>query len=765
MRAQTEPVSKEQYLQALRQQFPTVDDAAQEIINLNAVLDLPKETEQYVSDIHGEFESFSHVLRNRSGFVMNVIKSVFPFHSLTEKERKRLATLIYYPQRKLPLCLAEFSDERKKHEWLQATIYRLVLVCRRIAANYTRSRVRKCFPRQFNYIFDELLYERESQKAKQQYYTRIIASIIGVGEAHSFVVELCYLIQRLAVGKLHVIGDIFDRGPSAELVMDCICNFHAVDIQWGNHDILWIGAAVGSLACIATVLRISLRYGNLPTLEEGYGISMFALAEFARRTYGDDPCDAFLASNMPPRGSFAPGDPALEKYLLIARMQKAMAVIQFKLEGQLVRRRPSFRMEDRDLLSRVSFGAEARPLTVEIDGTAYELRDSNFPTVDPTRPLEMSDGERAVMASLKAAFLSSERLKRHVRFLFSHGSLYKVANRFLLIHGCVPLNRDGSFKVLDFLPEETLVRWAQLGISVRRKVSKRRIADLTPREAFDIIDAICRDGFFSSRETGLILSPEQLEFLTSPAAAKSTGAAPLCDEDALFVPNDAARNRTLTVALRAALAGEPVSAHGQRLLEAAHWRLLGQDVMWYLWCGPQSPIFCRDSKNTFERCFVDEPRAHVEAKNPFVRFSDDPGVVQEILRAFGCEGGRMINGFPEVDPARGEQPVRAGGRLINIDGGFSRFSHDKPDARGFTLISGSRALILVTHRPYAGCATRRAAELIRGIESQTLQTFATPQTVTSTDLGAQIRTRMELLRELLAAYIDGSYGGASEFPF
>jgi len=417
------------YLQLLAEKFPNVQSASTEIINLSAILDLPKGTEHFLSDIHGEVETFSHVLANASGVVKRKIDEVFG-KSLRKKEKDMLATLIYYPKEKLDVIL---RDEEDPHEWYAITLQRLSMVARASASKYTRSKVRKAMPKNFAYIIDELL--NETGENKEEYYDSIINTIIDINRGEAFVIALCKFIQTLLIDRLHIIGDIFDRGPYAEKVMDRIVNYHSVDIQWGNHDIVWMGAASGSLALIANVIRISLRYANLETLENGYGITLLPLATFAMKQYADDPCDQFETKAV------AEGS----NYELIKKMHKAITIIQFKLESQIIARNPQFKMDDRLLLDKIDF----KKGTVKVGDKKYELLDKNFPTVDPKNPFALSEGEQEVMDKLKRNFINSQRLQKHIDFLYSNGSMYLAYNSNLLYHGCIPMNDDGTFQALD----------------------------------------------------------------------------------------------------------------------------------------------------------------------------------------------------------------------------------------------------------------------------------------------------------------------------
>ncbi len=426
------------YLQLLARSFPTIAEASTEIINLEAILNLPKGTEHFLSDLHGEDQAFSHVLRNASGAVKRKVNEIFS-NTLRESEKKELCTLIYYPEDKLELVKAA---ERELDDWYQVTLNQLVRVCRNVSSKYTRSKVRKALPKEFSYIIQELLHESSVEPNKSAYVDQIIRTIISTGRADDFIIALANLIQRLTIDLLHIIGDIYDRGPGAHLIMDILCDYHNFDIQWGNHDLLWIGAAAGNRASVANVIRMCLRFGNLATLEDGYGINLLPLATFAMDTYGDDPCSLFL-----PQTKFADNGIDEKTTRLIAQMHKAITLIQFKLEGEIIRRRPEFDMSDRLLLDQL----DLQQGTVTINGKAYPLTDNHFPTIDPKDPYRLTEGELDLIEKISHSFESSEKLKKHMRCFFRHGSMYQVCNSNLLFHASIPMNADGTFKQVSIL--------------------------------------------------------------------------------------------------------------------------------------------------------------------------------------------------------------------------------------------------------------------------------------------------------------------------
>ena len=435
--AETEFTKEEfKYLNLLAKQYPNISSASTEIINLQAILNLPKGTEHFISDIHGEYEAFSHVLRNASGVIKNHITYILGT-SLRDSEKKTLATLIYYPEQKLEEIK---KTEKDMDDWYRITLHRLVTICKAISAKYTRSKVRKALPPEFSYIIEELLHEDSTGDDKELYYNQIIESIIRLDQADRFITAISKLIQRLAIDRLHVIGDIYDRGPRASKIMDILEDYHSVDIQWGNHDISWMGAAAGCQALICNVIRIQARYCNLDTIEEDYGINLIPLATFAMEKYADDPCTYFMPKN-------SDADALSDKeVILTAKMHKAISIMQFKMEAQIIKRHPEFKMESRLLLDKIDY----KKGTITLKGKEYPMRDTNFPTIDPNDPFELSEEEQDVMDKIKSSFVNSGKLQKHIRFMFSNGSIYNIFNSNLLFHGCIPMNEDGTLKEVTF---------------------------------------------------------------------------------------------------------------------------------------------------------------------------------------------------------------------------------------------------------------------------------------------------------------------------
>lgn len=454
------------YLQLLAKSYPTIQAASTEIINLNAQMQLPKGTEHFLSDIHGEYEACLHVLRNSSGSIKRKIDENFT-NSLSEREKLNFATLIYYPEQKLPLILQTIDNEE---EWYRITLFRLIKLCRIVSSKYTRAAVRAALPSDFGYVIEELLHEQEGIENKQDYYQSIVETIIAIGRAQAFIIAMAKLIQRLAIAHLHIIGDIYDRGPGAHIIMDTLLNYHSVDVQWGNHDIIWMGAAAGSAACIANVIRIALRYANMETLENGYAISLLPLASFAMDVYGDDPCAQFMPKLPDPR-AYGDEEYTENELRLMAQMHKAIAIMQLKLEAQIIMRRPHFEMQDRLLLDKINFEKQR----IKLNGKTYPLLDAHFPTIDPARPYELTEREQAVIDRLQISFMHSEKLQQHARFLFSEGSMYQVYNGNLLYHGCIPMNAKGDFTAL---------------------MLDGRVYG--PRDYMDRVEQFCRQGYFAT---------------------------------------------------------------------------------------------------------------------------------------------------------------------------------------------------------------------------------------------------------------------------
>ena len=639
------------YLQRLAELYPTIGKASTEIINLQSILNLPKGTEHFLSDIHGEYQAFSHVLRNGSGAVRKKVDDVFG-HTLSNQDKRSLATLIYYPKEKIELVKKQEED---MENWYKITLYRLIEVCKTTASKYTRSKVRKALPADYAYVIEELITEKAEVLDKEAYYDAIVETIIQIGRAENFIIALCELIQRLVVDHLHILGDIYDRGPGPHFIMDRLMSYHSLDIQWGNHDVVWMGAAAGQQACIATVIRNSVRYGNLDILEDGYGINMMPLAAFAMEAYRDDPCIAFSGISSPSNYN------AMEKEYS-RKMHKAIAVIQFKLEGQLIMNHPDFDMEDRLLLHRIH--PEKGTITLP-DGKEYPLLDNCFPTVDWTHPYQLTKEEQTVMERLTSGFVNCAKLQQHMRFLLDKGGLYRVYNGNLLFHGSIPLNEDGSFKK----------------VQIYGNIYKGKAL-------YDTLESYARRAFYE-------LDDKELE--------KS------------------------------------------------------RDILWYIWAAPNSPLFGKDKMTTFERYYIEDPGTHQENKNAYYRLLENEKVVDHILEEFGLDGaeGRIIHGHVPVHQLEGENPVKCGGKVIVIDGGFSKAYRKITGIAGYTLIYNSYGLALTAHEPFTSAEDAVIRE--QDIVSNRVAVHYTSRRrlVGDTDNGKALKERISELKWLLEAYRRG----------
>lgn len=637
------------YLKSMAKQYPTIASAATEIINLQAILNLPKSTEHFLTDIHGEYEQFNHVLKNGSGSVRRKIDEEFG-NTLSNKDKKSLATLIYYPEEKLDLVQ---QTEDNIEDWYKITLYRLVQITKRVSSKYTRSKVRRALPSDFAYIIEELINEKAEVQDKEAYYNEIIHTIIRIGRAPEFIVALSYLVQRLVIDHLHIVGDIYDRGPGPHMIMDTLRQYHSVDVQWGNHDVVWMGAACGNTACMANVIRFSARYGNLDILEEGYGINLIPLATFALETYNDVNCDAFKIKYNSAYDT--------KNLQLDQKMHKAITIIQFKLEGQLIKNHPEFEMDDRLLLDKIDFDKKQ----VLIGGTWYDMTDTDFPTVDPKNPYELTPEEADVVKRLRHGFVHCEKLQKHIRFLFSKGGLYKVYNSNLLYHGCVPLDEEGNFKKVNIYGQE-----------------------YSGKALYDALDHYARKGCYShDREE----------------------------------------------------------------------KKKGQDILWYIWAGPNSPVFGKDKMATFERYFVDNKEAQREVKNSYYRFLNDENVINKILREFGLDEScsHIVNGHVPVELKKGETPVKCGGKLLVIDGGFSKAYQEKTGIAGYTLVSNSYGLRLVAHEPFESAEAAIMKEQDIFSDSFIVETYPKRKKIKDTDIGEELKESIHQLELLLQAYREG----------
>ena len=643
------------YLQLLARDFPNIATASTEIINLQAILNLPKGTEHFLADLHGEYEAFQHVLRNASGAIKRKVKEIYN-ETLSAKDQKELCTLIYYPELKLELVKQQTDD---LNDWLFVTINRLVKVCRNVSSKYSRSKVSKALPKDFSYIIQELLHESTLDPNKQAYVDVIVKTIIDIERADDFIVAICNLIQQLTIDKLHILGDVFDRGPSPDRIMDILCNYHNFDIQWGNHDILWMGAASGNDCCIANVMRITLRYANQSVLQDGYGINILPLATFAMTAYQGDSCDRFMPKYLNDSDRINDKDSRL-----IGMMHKAIAIIQFKLEGQMIMRHPEYEMDNRLLLNNINYDAG----TITLDGKEYPLCDTHFPTIDPADPYRLTPEEQNIVDSLHKSFCHSEKLKRHMKCLFRHGCIFTISNSNLLFHASIPLNADGTLKKVKIRGEE-----------------------YCGRALFDKVGSMIREAYFGKD-------------------------------------------------------------YGDK--ESYQYAL---DYDWYLWCGPDSPVFDKNKMATFENYFIDDKHAGKEVKGNYYILRDDEKVCDYILDEFGVEGQHrhISNGHVPVRALQGEQPIKANGKMMGIDGGFSKAYQPKTGIAGYTLVYHSRGFQLVKHEPFTSIEKAVAEGQDIKSTTQVVDMSAYRMHVKDTDIGKEITHQIDDLQLLLQSYRSG----------
>lgn len=650
-----EVVKDLRYLQLLARNFPNIAAASTEIINLEAILNLPKGTEHFLADLHGEYKAFQHVLRNASGAIKRKVKEIFG-ETLGIKEQKELCTLIYYPELKLDL-VKQATDSEDLEDWYFITLNRLVMVCRNVSSKYTRSKVRKALPSDFSYIIQELLHESSVDTNKQAYVEVIVRTIIATERADDFIISICNLIQQLAIDMLHILGDVFDRGPSPDKIMDILCDYHNFDVQWGNHDILWMGAAAGNDCCIANVIRIALRYGNQAVLEDGYGINLLPLATFALEAYADDPCTMFM-----PKVNRQEAGMSEKTMHMIAQWHKAISIIQFKLEAATIKRRPDFKMEDRLLLHHIDFDRKVFVL----DGKEYELTDTNFPTIDPKDPYRLTPEEQDIVNKLHNSFVSSEKLQKHMSCLFRNGCIYAVTNSNLLFHASVPLNADGSLKDVEIH-----------GKTYHGKALLKKAGGMI------------REAYFG-------------------------------------VENENEYQYAI-------------------------------DYVWYLWCGKDSPAFDKDKMATFERYFLKDKETHKEVKGHYYLLRDSEKVCDMLLDEFEVKGPHrhIINGHVPVKTIKGESPIKANGKMMVIDGGFSKAYQPETGIAGYTLVFHSRGFQLVQHEPFS--SIKKAVEDGQDIKSTTqlVEMSSTRMMVKDTDLGRELERQIADLKRLLFAFHNG----------
>ncbi len=639
------------YLSLLSKSFPSIASASTEIINLEAIMNLPKGTEHFLTDLHGEYEAFLHVLKNASGTVKRKVNEIFG-NTLRESDKKNLCTLIYYPKEKLRLVK---ESEENIDEWYNITLNQLVKVCQSVSSKYTRSKVNKALPKDFSYIIQELLHETEADPNKYAYFNQIISTIISTGRADDFIIAMCNLIQRLAIDSLHIVGDIYDRGPGAHIIMDKLCDYHNVDIQWGNHDLLWMGAYAGNDCSMTNVVRISLRYGNLDTLEEGYGINLLPLATMAIETYNQENLDMYRPKIKGSQKRYSD-----HEIRVISQMHKAISVIQWKLEGNLIRRNPDYQMDDRLLLNSIDYEKGK----IYIDGKNYPLRDKEFPTIDPVDPYRLTEAEAKVVKLLHNGFVNSEKLRKHVEFLLHKGSFYLARNNNLLYHASIPMDEDGRFRKVKIMDEE-----------------------FSGKDLLDRIDTLVQVACRRSSEK---------------------------DEEKDYAV----------------------------------------DYMWYLWCGPDSPSFDKSKMATLERYLIEDKVTHAEKKGSYYTLRDNEEICNMILKEFGLptEHSHIINGHVPVKIIKGENPVKANGKLLVIDGGFSKAYQPETGIAGYTLVFHSRGFQLVQHEPFE--STQKAIEEGQDIISNTVLNEYNSRRlrVRDTDKGHELESQVVNLNNLLKAY-------------
>ena len=649
------------YLKLLAKSFPTEQAACTEIINLEAILHLPKGTEHFICDLHGENEAFEHVLRNGSGVIRQKVEMIFGA-TLTENEKRELCTLIYYPEDKIRAVRTSLRSRAKMQEWYRVMLMRIIQVMAVCSTKYTRSKVRKALPQEYSYIVEELLHEWiEDNQNKRKYMMSIVDTIIATGRADHFLATIGNVIHRLVIDSLHIIGDIYDRGPGAHLIMETLCHYHNYDIQWGNHDIVWMGAAAGSRACVANVLRMCFRYANLSTLEDGYGINLLPLTTFAMETYADDPCTIF----RPKKNEY---EQLPESQLaLIAKLHKAITVIQFKQEKLVIDRNPEFGMDDRNLLHLIDF----KKGTIHLDGKDYPLKDTNVPTIDPDAPYKLTPAEQEILEGVTRSFETSDKLRKHIACFLNHGSLYLVRNSNLLFHGSVPMNPDGTFK-------EMMIQGKPY----------------SGKKLFDKVDQMVRNAYYTREET----------------------------------PR----------------------------------RQAGQDFIWYLWCGPVAPTFDKDKMSTFERYFIADKGPQKETNGAYKELKNRADICEKILREFGVtdlKHAHIINGHIPVKTIKGESPIKADGRLLVIDGGYSKAYQPETGIAGYTLIYNSQSLKLVQHAPFSTreMAVKYGLDILS--ETKVLEFEESRRYVRDTDQGAELKEQIDDLYQLLDAYRNGSIHG------
>ncbi|MFU0767804.1 fructose-1,6-bisphosphatase [Staphylococcus pasteuri] len=644
----TESELKQKYLDLLSQRFDSAEKLATEIINLESILELPKGTEHFVSDLHGEYESFQHVLRNGSGNVRAKINDIFG-NTLNEKEINDLAALVYYPEDKLKLVKNQFNAKGQLNVWYITTIERLIELTKYCSSKYTRSKLRKALPKQFVYIIEELLYKNNEYQNKKTYYETLINQVIELEQSDDLIIGLSYTVQRLVVDHLHVVGDIYDRGPKPDKIMDTLINYHSVDIQWGNHDVLWIGAYAGSKVCLANLLRICARYDNLDIIEDAYGINLRPLLTLAEKYYsGDNP--AFKPKKRPDKEVSL----TQREEHQITKIHQAIAMIQFKLEMPIIKRRPSFEMEERLVLEKIDYDNNE----ITVYGKTYPLKDTCFQTVDPNHPETLLKEEEDVIDKLLLSFQQSEKLRRHMSFLMREGKLYLPYNGNLLIHGCIPVDENGEMESFEIDGESH-----------------------SGRELLDVFEYHVRKAFD--------------------------------DKD---ITDD-----------------------------------LSTDLVWYLWTGKYSSLFGKRAMTTFERYFIEDKTSHKEEKNPYYYLREDVDMIRKMLKDFdlNLDEGRIINGHTPVKEIDGEDPIKADGKMLVIDGGFSKAYQSTTGIAGYTLLYNSFGMQLVAHQEF----NTKEKVLSDGADELSVKRVVdeelTRKKIKDTNVGHELQSQIDILKILM----------------
>lgn len=644
----TENELKKKYLDLLSQRFDSAEKLATEIINLESILELPKGTEHFVSDLHGEYESFQHVLRNGSGNVRAKINDIFG-ETLSEKEINDLAALVYYPEDKLKLVKNQFNAKGQLNVWYIITIERLVELIKYCSSKYTRSKLRKALPEQFVYIIEELLYKNNEYQNKKTYYETLVNQVIELEQSDDLIIGLSYTVQRLVVDHLHVVGDIYDRGPKPDKIMDTLINYHSVDIQWGNHDVLWIGAYAGSKVCLANLLRICARYDNLDIIEDAYGINLRPLLTLAEKYYsGDNP--AFKPKKRPDKEASL----TQREEHQITKIHQAIAMIQFKLEMPIIKRRPSFEMEERLVLEKIDFDNNE----ITVYGKTYPLKDTCFQTIDRQHPEVLLEEEQEVIDKLLLSFQQSEKLRRHMSFLMREGKLYLPYNGNLLIHGCIPVDENGEMESFEIDGEMH-----------------------SGRELLDVFEYHVRKAF-----------------------------------DDKEVTDD-----------------------------------LSIDLVWYLWTGKYSSLFGKRAMTTFERYFIEDKASHKEVKNPYYYLREDVDMIRKMLSDFGLnpDEGRIINGHTPVKEIDGEDPIKADGKMLVIDGGFSKAYQSTTGIAGYTLLYNSFGMQLVAHQEF----NTKEKVLSDGTDELSVKRVVdeelTRKKIKDTNVGQELQSQIDILKILM----------------